>query len=120
MSEIKSAKQSPRYEHDKFIWFEGDTFAISLDITLTDLDTNENITLTDHDEIIVSFYQSNILVHKFVFDSFEDGNKVILNFNDKITKKFPAGIYNYTITYKGVNTTTIVANNIVEVEKCLQ
>ena len=120
MSELLSAKQSPRYENNKFYWFEEDTFAIELNITLTNLDTGENILLEKGDEIIVSFYQSGILVHKFVFDTFDNGNIVTLNFNDAVTKKFPVGEYNYTITYKGVNTTTIVANNIAEVEKCLQ
>jgi len=120
MSQIISAKASPRYENNKFYWYEDDTFAIELDITLTDTDTDEDVSLAAGDEIIVSFYQNKILVHKFVFDTFNDGNKVILNFNDRITKKFPVGEYNYTITYKGVNTTTIVANNLAEVERCLQ
>lgn len=36
-----SAKQSPRFENDKIMWYEGDTFQITWDINLTDADTGD-------------------------------------------------------------------------------
>ncbi len=119
MSNIITAKQSPRLENNKFVWYEGDTFSISLTLSLIDEETNENITLDDTSTVIVSIYKSKILVHQFVFNEF-DNNQIVMVFDDELSKKMTVGEYNYTITHKCLNTTTLVANNIMEVEPCLQ
>ena len=40
-----------------------------------------------------------------------------VEFDNEVSKKFSAGIYEYRIIYVGPNTTTIVAKNYAEVEK---
>ena len=115
MSSITIAKASPRLENGKIIWYEGDTFAIKLNIDLTSTEDGNSINLTTGDEIIVSFYRTDICVHKFVFNTFVD-NTIILDFDENVTKKFNKGNYTYIITYKNINRTTIVANSDVEVE----
>lgn len=119
MSNIITAKQSPRLQDGKIVWYEGDTFSIALTLSLTDEVTNEDITLDDTSTVIVSIYKSKILVHRFTFNSFEN-NQIVMVFNDEVSGKFSVGEYNYTITHKCLNTTTLVANNIMEVEPCLQ
>ena len=100
---------------DKFYWYEGDEFAIKLEIALTSLDTGENIDLIDGDCVQGGFYKNDLCVHKFSFDQFND-NSVLLNFSENITKKFRKGTYSYIVSYKHIGRTTIVANNEVEVE----
>ena len=113
-----SAKQSPRFENDKIMWYEGDTFQITWDINLTDADTGDEITLSPLDDIIFRFNKANkSLLHEFVAKVNSEG-KVVLDFNTEISKKFIAGSYTYSIKYKGVDTTTIATNGKVEVETC--
>lgn len=111
---LTSANNSPRIDNGVIYWHEGDTFALQLDITLSD-GTN-NITLTDGKTILVNIYHQDILVHQFQFTSFPNNNQVVLNFNETVTRKFPKGKYNYNIVYIGNDITTIVANNLMEVE----
>ncbi len=115
MSSINTAKQSPRLENGKISWYEGDTFAIKLNIALTTVETGEAINLSSNDEIKVTFYRNEMCIHKFVFKQFSE-NSVMLNFSDSITKKFHKGKYTYVISYQSTGRTTIVANNEVEVE----
>ena len=115
MSSLNTAKKSPRIEDGKFYWYEGNTFAIELEINLSN-ENGETITLSDTDTIIINCSRNDISIHKFTFREFFE-NKIVLNFDEELTKKFRAGSYEYTITYIGTNITTIVAKNIMEVEK---
>ena len=119
MSNIITAKQSPRLEDGKLIWYEGDTFSITLTLSLSDEVTDEAITLDSNSTIVVSIYKAKILVHRFEYNQFSD-NQITMTFDDQVSRKFSAGEYTYTITHKCLNTTTLVANNIMEVEPCLQ
>ncbi len=115
MADLNTAKVSPRIENGKFLWYEGNTFAIELEINLTN-DSGEVVTLGNDDTIVVNCYRNDISMHKFVFKEFFE-NKVYLHFDEEITKKFREGNYYYTVTYIGNDTTTIVARNEMEVEK---
>ena len=117
MSEIISANQSPRIENNILYWYEYDTFAIELEINLIAKENNLPITTKDSDQIIVSFYKDNIPIYKFCHTNFNNGDKIVLDFSNEVSKKFSAGIYEYRIVYIGPNTTTIVAKNNAEVEK---
>ena len=114
MSDIKTAKTSPRLENGKFYWYEGDEFAIRLYINLTS-NNGEVLGLIDGDEVKVSFYRNDLCIHKFTFNKFTD-NSIMLNFSENVSKKFRKGTYSYLISYKHIGKTTIVANNEVEVE----
>ncbi len=116
MSNLISAKISPRYENDKFFWYENDTFAIELNITLIDSLSSETIEFSETDQIIITFFKNDIAIHKFTFSNITN-NKVVLVFDESVSSKFKEGKYSYTIVFKGLNTTTIVANNEAEVEK---
>lgn len=116
MSSLKSAQNSPRLVNDIIYWHEGDTFAIELTLTLTD-SSNNGISLDNDKQIIVNIYRNDIMVHRFCFSSFPNGNVITLNFDSEVTKKFPFGKYVYDILYIDSDITTIVANNIMEVEK---
>jgi len=115
MADLDTAKASPRIEDGKFLWYEGNTFAIELEINLTNKD-GESIILGNNDTIIVNFYKNNISMHKIIFTNFFE-NKIFIHFDEETTKKFKEGKYQYTITYIGNDTTTIVAKNEMEVEK---
>ena len=117
MSEIISANTSPRLENNILYWYEFDTFAIELEINLIAKETNTPFVTKDTDSIIVSFSKDNIPIYKFCYSNFNNGDKIVLNFDTDVSKKFSAGIYEYRIIYVGPNITTIVAKNYAEVEK---
>lgn len=113
-----TAKKSPRFENEKIVWYEGDTFQIDWLIHLTDTSTGEEIALLPSDQMVFSFYKLNMsLVHEFV-ENINDEGKVVLDFNTEISNKFSAGSYFYSVKYKGIDTTTIAVNGKVEVERC--
>lgn len=113
-----TAKESPRFEDNKIVWYEGDTFQIECDIHLKDADTGEAIALSSSAEIRFCFFRFNkSLVHEFVTSVNEEG-KVVLTFSSEISSKFTAGSYTYSVKYKEYDTTTIATNGKVEVESC--
>ena len=117
MSEIKTSKQSPRFENGKICWYEGDTFVLQFLINLKNSETNEPLTYLPSDKMLICFYKNDIPTFKFCYTNLRNGEAVCIDFNDDITKKFKEGIYTYTITFVGDNRTTIVAKNTLEVQK---
>ena len=117
MSEIITAKHSPRIDNNIFYWYEHDTFAIQLEINLIAKETGEPIVVKDTDQMIICFYKNNIPIHKFCYTNFNNGHKFVLDFSHEVSKKFTEGTYEYRIIYVGSNKTTIVAKNFAEVEK---
>ena len=117
MSEIKTSKQSPRFENGKICWFENDTFVLQFLVNLVESETNEPLTILPSDEIVVCFYKNNIPITKFCYNNLKEGEPICLDFSSDVSKKFKEGTYTYTITYIGDSRTTIVAKNIAEVQK---
>ena len=119
MGNIITAKQSPRIEDGILKWYEGDTFSFVFVINLTDKDTGEPIIFMPEDTITFEFSNEfSQLIQVFSFDNIPFDNKVRLNFNEDVSRKFIIGKYKYSIKYNGINTVTLGACNKAEVEKC--
>ena len=119
MTEIKPAKQSPRFEGETLKWYVNNTFTVEWGISLTKDD--EPLIFDENDEIVFEFYTSpgRELIHEFRFSNIE-GNSVNLDFTEEISRKFPIGKYIYCakfIDHEGT-VVTIFAKKKAEVEAC--
>jgi len=119
MAYIINAKQSPRIEDGILKWYEGDTFSFVWTINITNKDTGNPIIFMLEDSIDFEFFNEfGQLIQVFHFGNIPTDNKVRLDFNEDVSKKFRRGKYKYSIKYNGINIVTIGASNKAEVEKC--
>lgn len=106
MSNIPSARSSPRIVNGVLKWYEFDTFTLDLELELEDQD-GEPVTIGTDDIVEINFYnRSEDKVKEWHFTNISS-NVVTLVFDDEVTALFPAGWYHYDIIYKGENRTTI-------------
>ena len=115
MSNIPSARRSPRLVNGVIYWYQGDTFSITLKINLKDQD-GEPITIASSD--VVTIVIQNVrreTVKTFEFTNIEN-NRVVLSFTDAVTALFRKGKYTYDVYYNGENRTTLADENVMVVE----
>ena len=119
MSDIKSAKSSPRLENGILKWYHGDSFQIEWEINLTQ--NGEPYEYDSNDELIFSFFNKpgKELVHQFTFTNIQDGI-VTLDFTEEISNKFDVGHYSYCIKFNSNDgeLITLFAKERAEVEPC--
>ena len=114
MSNLPSARSSPRIVNGVLKWYEGDTFTLDIELELIDqdgaaIDTNGK-------EVLIKFYDmSEDLVKEFNIKNIQN-NTVSLEFNSEITALFPQGEYHYDVIYMGEHRTTIAKDNAIVVE----
>lgn len=112
---VPAAEQSPRIENGIIYWYAGDTFELSLELSLSD-ESGNALTMGTSDTVEVIFRDgAGNTVKKFDFENIE-GNTVTLNFSDAVTALFAAGKYTYDVIYTHGRRTTIVKNNAAEAE----
>lgn len=105
MARIRPARPSPRIENGVILWYEGDEFEISFDLTLTDAD-GEPIALDERDTVTVEIRKwRGGTVKEFTFPG---SNYITLVFDKETTGLFPKGSYFYDISIDGTYKTTIV------------
>lgn len=129
MSDVDiTTKQSPRYEGGTWKWYPNNTFSLIYKFRLRDSD-NSYILVDPSDTISARFYDKRgNLVHEFDFEDLtqyytEDNppvpyTEISIDFTSAISAMFPVGKYTFCITYYGDSTTTVAANQKVEVEEC--
>lgn len=119
MGNIITAKQSPRIEDGILKWYEGDTFSFIWTINLTNKDTGNPMVFMPEESVDFEFCNEfGQLIQVFSFDNIPTDNKVRLDFNEDVSRKFRIGKYKYSVKYNGINTVTLGACNKAEVEKC--
>ena len=114
MNCIPSAKQSPRIENGVVKWYEGDTFALQLELDIVDQD-GERVILAPEDTVTAVFRNDALsVVKEFTFTDVAD-NTITLAFDNTCTALFPAGHYTYDIRCIGTRRTTVCSGNEAEV-----
>ena len=114
-----TAKKSPRIENNKIVWYEGDTFSIDWTFNLHDENLDEEIDISPLDKIHFKFISGGNRKVVYECDALlSNEGKVTLVIDEEITKKFPSGIYTYSIKYIGTDVITIATNGVMEVERC--
>ena len=115
MGNLPGAKMSPRVVNGVLAWYQGDTFDLTVDLALTDQDS-EAVTLAAADTVEVIFYdRSENEVKKFTFSNVQD-NAVTLDFSAEVTALFDRGQYTYDVHITHGERTTIASRNEVAVE----
>ena len=115
MANVPSAKESPRVEDKILYWYEGDTFAIKINVTIKNSETQEIIPLEDGDIITLSFTKLGKPVKSYTYTDFTD-NSFELVINEEDTKLFGEGTYHYTVTHERDFIRTIAHENTAIVE----
>lgn len=115
MSELPSAKQSPRIVNGVLRFFERDTFDLNLELELTDQDGTP-ITIQSTDTIKIVFTdKTNAVIKEFDFTG-ATNNTVTLDFDTACTALFKKGEYHYDLYYTGSERTTIAKSNVCMVD----
>lgn len=110
---MKSAKQSPRIEEDGSLrWYEGDTFSLTFNFTLKDVNGNL-ISVRPSDTISIRFKEGNRVIHEF--ESTGTSSPTI-EFTQEISNKFKEGNYRLEARFNSTNVTTLLKGNVVVVE----
>lgn len=112
---IPGAYASPRIENGVLLWYEGDTFDITILLELEDQD-GETVEIGESDTVKMTFYNAEKeTVHEMNFSNIPDG-KITLEFTDEVSAKFPKGKYTYDARLTHNNKTTLVRGNRICVE----
>lgn len=112
---IPGAYASPRVENGVLLWYEGDTFEITVLLELVDQD-GDGVEISTTDTMKFTFYNAEKeVVHEITFAEIED-DRVTLSFTDAVTAKFPKGKYTYDARLTHNNKTTLVRGNRICVE----
>lgn len=115
MSEVNSARPSPRFVNGVLKWYAGDTFDVDFEVGLVDQDGTD-IVISPGDKLTFAFKNARREdVKKFEFTGVTDG-KARLYFSEATSALFPAGRYTYDVIYTGTNRRTIARNNPCVVE----
>lgn len=117
MSELKTAKQSPRMESGQLCWYRGDTFTLYLKLSLADQD-DQPITLTREDLVNLTFLDRNDrTLREFTFNGSQvTGNTVELNVDPELSALFTPGAYRLDVRVVHGNRVTIVKDSPIKVE----
>lgn len=117
MSNIPSARRSPRLVNGVIYWYEGNTFEMTLKIDLQDQDGEPiDISGTDSVEIVIKNSRKEIVkIFEFSGESVDD-NRVLLDFDATVTALFRKGKYTYDIYYNGEKRTSLADNDVMVVE----
>ena len=115
MSTIPAAKASPRIENGVLKWYEGDTFDLTIEITLVDatpvaIDIPASATIT-----LIFYNERKAKVKDFIFTNIEN-NKIDVPMDAETSALFKRGRYSYDMKYDSATLTTIVNDNICVVE----
>lgn len=115
MNNLPRAKLSPRLENGAIKWYQGDTFKLTLSLTLNDQD-GEPVALsgTDTAEVIIRDSAGRDIKH-FEFVNISSGS-ITLNFDTAATALFSAGRYMYDVHILHEYRTTICNDNLIVVE----
>lgn len=115
MSELPSAKQSPRIINGVLIWYFCDTFDLDIKLSLIDQE-NEEYIIRPEDIVETAFRDATgDVVHTFTQTGITD-NTITLSFDAEITALFDRGKYTYDIYLNGVKRTTLANDNEAVVE----
>ncbi|MCD8036032.1 MAG: hypothetical protein LUE88_01420 [Clostridiales bacterium] len=115
MIRVDSALPSPRIVNGILQWYEGDEFEAGFKLELKDSD-GEEITLTETDTVTVIVKNDRLEeIKTFEFSGIED-NSINIVFDSEVTALFKAGTYFYDIRLGGTYNTTVVKNNVMNVE----
>ena len=112
---IQSADLSPRLENGVLHWYAGETFELTMPITLTDND-GEDVAIDAADFLTIKFRNAKRESIKTITFTGIMENTVVVSIDDDTTALFPAGKYTYDIRLKHGYWQTIVkdASCIVE------
>lgn len=114
MNNIPCALESPRVcEKGHIHWYEGDTFILTFEVDFVD-ESGASIEIKDTDKITVSFMDR----YKNVVCEFEEvgSNKIVMTFDEEVTKKFKTGEYTYSARLNNGWIKTFMKENVVLVE----
>ena len=115
MSELPSAKQSPRVVNGVLRAYENDTFDLNIELDLTDQDGTP-ITVQSTDNIKNVFRdKTNPVIKEFSFTG-ATNNTVTLDFDAECAALFKKGEYHYDLYYTGSERTTIAKGNVYMVD----
>ena len=112
---IPGAYASPRISNGVLCWYEGDTFAVAIQIDLEDQD-GEDVDIGATDTVKITFRDdTRAEVWSKTFSNVEN-NQVTLVVNAEISAKFPKGRYTYDVEFSHGDRTTLARDNKVRVE----
>ena len=112
---IPGAYASPRIENGVMLWYEGDTFDITILLELEDQD-GAAVEIGKSDTLKMTFYNAEKeTVHEMSFSNITNG-KITLEFTDEVSAKFPKGRYTYDVEFSHGDRTTLARDNKVRVE----
>ena len=115
MVRVDAALPSPRIVNGIIMWYEGDSFEISLKLSLKDADGNNHM-LSAGDRAFVEIKNDKMkTVKEFVFSNVNE-NILSMTFDRETSAMFPVGKYFYDVRLEGAYNTTVAKNNRIKVE----
>lgn len=112
---IPGAYASPRISNGVLCWYEGDTFAVAIQIDLEDQD-GEDVEIAAEDRVRITFYdETRETIHTETYSKITE-NTVTFTVDEEVSAKFPKGLYSYDIAFLRGNRTTLARDNKIRVE----
>jgi hypothetical protein len=115
MSELPSAKQSPRIINGVLKWYLGDTFDLDIRLSLIDQE-NEDYIIGPDDTVETVFRDATGDIVKTFTQTGIGDNTITLDFNAETTALFDRGKYTYDIYLNSLERTTLANDNEAVVE----
>ena len=112
---LPSAQMSPRIVNGVIKWYEGDTFALQVEIELTD-DNGEQVVIQPTDEVQFVFRNAKREIVHEIREIGIENNCVTLYFTEEVSNKFPKGRYEYDVYYIGAERKTLSNDSPIVVE----
>lgn len=117
MAKLPGAKMSPRIVNGVLLWYEGDTFALNLHLSIKDQDGTP-VTLSSTDTLELTFYSRNAAVVETMTFTGEvlSGGTVKVTVDEDTSALFPVGHYSYDLRLLGAERKTLVRGGKITVE----
>lgn len=117
MGNIPAARISPRIVNGVIYWYEGDTFDLELNLSLTDQNGYE-VEIPDSAEILVVFRDERELIIREVEVSGADieNGAATISFDEDVSALFYKGKYTYDVKYRWDRLQTVASDNEIIVE----
>lgn len=111
MANVPGARLSPELVAGELRFYEGDTFAVTFVLELTDQD-GAAVAITEEDVVKLTIYdRRHREVETFTYGGLSD-NRFALVMTETLSKKMPAGAYTYRIAVShGGDRTTVAWEN---------
>lgn len=117
MGNIPAARISPRIVNGVIYWYEGDTFDLELNLSLTDQNGYE-VEIPDDAEILVVFRdEREEIIREFEVSGAEiENGAATIPFDEDMSALFYKGKYSYDVKYRWDRLQTVASDNEIIVE----